>query len=199
MFLEEEKTMKRYLFGFATVLAAAGVTSLITARRIEAQYSSPVKVVNTTSAPAIASLMDDPGRSPYQSTMFNNTCTGFNQCTFLNFAPVPAGHRLVITRITADFLIGPTAADTSLTVFLQGGSGTTGFLHVWNPQVLNQNPVLSQSVTAYVDAGQTFFVSAQLGSGPFQSGSPTFDHATVVTVTGYMLDCTSAPCAPIAH
>ena len=187
--------MKRYLLGFATILAAAGLTSLITARRIEAQYSSPVKVVNTTSAPAIASLMDDPGRTPFQSNVFNNSCAGFNDCTFLNFVPVPAGHRLVITRIAASFLIGPPAANTVLTVSLTGGSASTGFNHAWNPPLLNQNPVLSQSVTAYVDAGQTFFVDAQLGPG----GSPTFGNAAVVTVTGYMLDCTAAPCAPIAH
>lgn len=192
--------MKRYLLGFATVLAAAGVTSLITARRIEAQYSSPVKVVNTTAAPAIASLMDDPGRSAFQSIVFNNTCVGLNVCNFLNIASVPAGHRLVVTQVDATYFIGPPAADTALSVVLAGGPAGSGFIHSWNvPIPPNQVPTLSQKVTAYVDSGQTFTVNALVGSGPLQNGSPTFSNSAIVTVTGYMLDCTAAPCAPIAH
>jgi len=53
--------MKQHLLGIAAAIAVAGLISLSTARRIEAQFSSPVKVVNTTSAPAITSRMDDPG------------------------------------------------------------------------------------------------------------------------------------------
>jgi len=56
--------MKKHLLGMLAALVVAGVISLITARRIEAQYSSPVKVMNTTSAPAITSNIDDPGRVP---------------------------------------------------------------------------------------------------------------------------------------
>src|SRR5690349_1343497 len=55
--------MKRQLLGIAAVIGAAALASLFTARRIEAQYSSPVKVVNTTSGPALNSSVDDQGES----------------------------------------------------------------------------------------------------------------------------------------
>jgi hypothetical protein len=189
--------MQKHLIVVGAAVVTAAVISLFSARRIEAQYASPVQVKNSAAAPALTSRIDERGRIPYQSIAFKSTCPGFSECIFDNFAVVPSGHRLVITQLSAKFGIGPASPDTTLQVDLTGGNSTTGFDHSWTvPMPANLFAVLFQPVTAYVDGGQTFFVSAQLGSA---SGSPKFSTAAGVTVAGYLLDCTAAPCASIAH
>jgi hypothetical protein len=126
--------VKKQLFGIIVAMAVAGLISLFSARRIEAQFSSPVKIVNTTSAPAITSRMDDPGRVPYQSA-FNgiSACGGQNYCLNV-FPPVPAGHRLVLTQIAGAHLIsvpGPIAIRVNF-----GLSGPSGVVtqFIWDLQ-----------------------------------------------------------------
>jgi hypothetical protein len=58
---------KNYWLTASGALALAGGVVLFSAQRIEAQFSSPVRVMNTSSAPAIASIIDMPGRVPYDS------------------------------------------------------------------------------------------------------------------------------------
>src|SRR5260370_33701963 len=89
---------KRHLLTAAGVLAAVGITALFTARRIEAQYASPVKVMNVSPAPALTSSMDEPGRTPYFSRNAPN-CSAVTYCVTL-FAPVPTGQRLVVTNVS---------------------------------------------------------------------------------------------------
>jgi len=89
--------MKGHIITIGMMLAVAGAISLFTARRIDAQYASPVRVMNSTSFPALASSIDDHGRIPYQATIQNNACSP-GACSFSLPSP-PAGHRLVIERV----------------------------------------------------------------------------------------------------
>jgi hypothetical protein len=184
--------MKKHLFGISAAMAVAGLIALVSARRIEAQFSSPVKIVNTTSAPAIASIMDNLGRIPYQSVVrgTTSTCGGGTSC-FATFPVVPAGHRLVVTQIAgAHFLATPITAPltVSLGVAVNGPSGVVTQIN-WD--LSSASYVLP--VTLYVDPGNyVVFVANEVGSLGYDIG------AQVDTLTGYLLDCTAAPCAAIA-
>ena len=181
--------MKQNLFGIAAVIAVAGLASLFTARRVEAQYSSPVKVMNSTSAPAITSRMDDPGRVPYQSVINGMSACGGKTFCIVNFPPVPAGHRLVVTQVAgAHFVSTGQTVNVTLEIGIAGPGGNLG---QFNYSLVGASYVLP--VTFYVDAGNFVGYDANITGGPYDLG-PQF-----VILTGYMLDCSAAPCAAIAQ
>ncbi len=180
--------MKKQLLGIGVAIGMASLISLFTAHRIEAQYSSPVKVVNTTSAPVLGSSINEPGRIPYQATITNNACSG-NACTF--FTPsVPAGSRLVVQQIgvTLQYNGTPKVIDVEL-------ASNQQFLGGFTPPATGVFTELYQPVTAFIDGGHALSVTATVnGSGiGFGSGTPQ-----AVIVTGYLLDCTAALGAPLA-
>jgi len=142
--------MKRRWYGAAALVAAACAGSLFTASRIEAQYSSPVKVVNTTSGPAIASILDNQGRIAYQAVSTEDGCGNFHGCGF-TFSTVPAGHRLVVQQIS-DFRVysgTPSLVNVSLSLSPSGPPRAAFY-----PPPLSSFPY-SQQVTAYFDASET--------------------------------------------
>ena len=185
--------MKKHLLGIAAAIAAAGLISLFTARRIEAQYSSPVKVVNSTSGPAIASVMDDRGRIPYQAIVNTpvSQCGGSNYC-YINFPAVPAGHRLVITQIAGLYFFDQTGTPQFDITFQSLAPG--GFQTGWTPPThFNSSSIFNYPLTFYVDANQSFRMAAEVFGETFSS-----QLSQQVTVTGYLLDCNAAPCSAIA-
>lgn len=183
--------MKKMIAGLAAAVAVAALASLFTARRIEAQYSSPVKVVNSTAAPAITSRMDDPGRVPYQSVNNSSQCGNSNYCYF-SFGAVPAGHRLVITQVAGLNFFNAPSGSVSFDVSLMGpGAFQTGWLPAIHSSTVSD---YNYPVTVYVDSGQTFRFAAEVFGTTFVS---SLDQQA--TITGYMLDCTAAPCSAIAQ
>ncbi len=178
--------MKKQLFGIAAAIGVASLISIFSARRIEAQYSSPVKVVNTTSAPAIASIMDDPGRIPYQATS-TGPCPSASglHCEF-NFPAVPAGHRLVVQQVAVELVYNGTPQSLAAEVLSETGAILGGLV----PPITPFFTTYSQPVKAVVDGGHSLSVRAFTSVALFQSGQ--------VTVSGYLLDCAAAPCAPFA-
>src|SRR5260370_15220841 len=93
------RNRKQYLFAAIGGLALVGVGALLSPRRGEAQFSSPVRVMNTSAAPALNSRIDDPGRIPYISP-FSNGCST-TTCNY-TFPPVPAGPRVLIQHVSSD-------------------------------------------------------------------------------------------------
>jgi hypothetical protein len=181
-----ENSMKNHLFGIVAAIAVAGLISLFTAHRIEAQYSSPVKVVNSTSAPALNSSVDDHGRIPYQSELFGKGCTGFG-CTF-TFGPVPSGHRLVIEHVSGsiDVLGSVTQVNVQLNPTVPIGT-LDRYSSFYVPEQFDQVTL------AYLDASQSVDVLVIL------VGGGTFGPNSRLGVKGYLLDCTAAPCPAIAN
>src|SRR5260370_28584690 len=92
---------KNYWLAAGGTLAVAGAMIMFSAHRIDAQCSSPVRVMNTSSGPALNSSVDDPGRVAYQSGSFPNASPPTNSVTF-NFPPVPANHRLVVQHLSGN-------------------------------------------------------------------------------------------------
>ena len=148
-----------------------------------------VNVANPATAPALFLNVNDPGRIPYQSFAVGpNTCS--NLCEII-FPAVPDGHRLVIQHVSVNSQIS--TASAVVQVVVAGGNGANSFFLV-TPQ---GNSTLGfvdadQPVLEYVDSRQMPLVAIKLNLATF-NGQPG------ATITGYMLDCTIAPCAAIAQ
>jgi hypothetical protein len=182
------RNWKKYLYTTIGALALIGVGTLLSPRRSEAQFSSPVRVMNTSAAPALNSRIDDPGRIPLIAT-FSNGCSG-NSC-FYTFPAVSAGHRVVIQSVSGNLVFN--SAPTVLAGFVTSTAGTGSVQ--FNVPVAPAGTVTSfdQPVLYFVDAGQSpevqfFSTGAQFNSTVGQN----------LTLVGYELDCNAAPCSAIA-
>jgi hypothetical protein len=181
------RNRKQYLFAAIGGLALVGVGTLLSPRRSEAQFSSPVRVMNTSAAPALNSRIDDPGRIPFL-VLFSNGCSG-TLCSY-TFPAVPAGHRVVIQHISGALIFN--TAPTQLFGFVKSSSNS-------NQVQFNVIPpsgtvtIFDQPILYYVDAGQSPIIQ-------FTSGVTNFNASAGqnLTLVGYELDCNAAPCAAIA-
>src|SRR5260370_35106276 len=115
---------------------------MVSAHRIEAQYASPVRVLNTSSGPAITTVIDDPGRIPYLSGQSTNLVGTLPSVTF-TFPVVPANHRLVVQRIVGYYGMSVGSATTSITLQTTGRnfitklfSPSSGFTNQFDVPVL---------------------------------------------------------------
>jgi hypothetical protein len=185
------QSRKNYLFTAAGALAVIGASVLFSPRRSEAQFSSPVRVLNPSTAPVLNSPIDDPGRIPYQSTLLA-TCSG-TTCNF-TFGAVPAGHRLVIQHVSTS--ISYTDSTTSgVYGVLEVAPGSLALTNFGLP-IAAKASLFDQPVQVYYDAGQAPEVHLFIiGSGTFLSAA----NSQYAVMTGYELDCNAAPCAAIAQ
>jgi hypothetical protein len=149
----------------------------------------------TITPPAVTTVsnMDDPGRIAYQSTSTPQSCPAGGVGLCWPFPAVPAGHRLVIQHISG--ALQYSASPNPLVVFvLDSGyhaiNAFTPSANTWSTTVQLIN--FDQRVQVYVDASQAYWVEV------WANGAPTVGYVPVI-VTGYLLDCTAAPCAAIAH
>ncbi len=171
---------KNYWLAAGGTLAVAGAMIMFSAHRIEAQYSSPVRVMNTSSGPALNSSVDDPGRVAYQSGSFPNASPPTNSVTF-NFPPVPANHRLVVQHLSGNLTFS-----TNGTAVIQS-VGTNFFASSMAGLAAFDQPVLM-----YFEPGLVQVLVSGLNN-------QTFSGLQTLNMTGYMLDCSAAPCSAIAH
>jgi len=162
------------------VLAAA----LLAPRAAHAVAAALVQVVNTSSAPAVTSSIDTPGRIPYQATAsVDPACLDTSSCTAV-FPAVPPNHRLVVQQASG-YLIGSTG---TANYFLGPGPiPGNNTIVVFSAGIPFATPVL-----AYFDAGQQPGIQAI-------SNTPSFSGLGYFTLTGYMLDCSATSCAAIAQ
>jgi hypothetical protein len=146
-----------------------------------------VNVANPATAPVLALNVNDPGRIPYQSVVLANCST--RECV-ASFPAVPANHRLVIQHFAGviSFISG---GPSNVIATVQSGDGSLAgsVVTATAPTSNGLETVFDLPVLLYSDAGQVpmAFVEGANVSKPS------------ITLTGYMLDCTIAPCAPIAH
>lgn len=138
---------------------------------------------------ALVSNVDDPGRIPYQS---QRACIFSSGSCVVSFPPVPDGKRLVITHVSGslqDTLPGGTlvlgnlssfGTSIAITVTFTGSSGGSNYF------------TFDQSALLFYDARLHPEVTMTVGA----FGQPSNSFASF-TLTGYMLDCTTGPCAAI--
>ena len=138
---------------------------------------------------ALVQNVDERGRIPYQSTRNMNTCNGSPDCQLI-FGAVPSNKRLVITHFDAlvfvsgsgslqdIFLSVPGTSDRANPEFTASAPGAGGFNGFSS----------SREVLFYLDTGAGPTVDLQATNGMFG----------IVTLRGYLVDCTNG-CAAIAH
>jgi hypothetical protein len=155
-----------------------------------------VNITNTGAQPVLNSSIDDPGRIPFQQqiALNNGECSGAATC-FFTFRSVPAGHRLVIQHISGSVSYSGTPFSIIVSLYTpnSGVPLSQFFATVTGPDT--SLTVFDQPVLAYIDpplvAGAFFGVRVDLGPGRVTSGGQ------LMTMSGYMLDCTAAPCATL--
>ncbi len=183
------KFAKSLLMGTGGVALAGLLLSLLAPKAAHGLVAALVQVANTSSAPAIASLIDDPGRVAFMATQLA-TCSGA-ECVFI-FSAVPATHRLVIQHVSLNLLLNSVP-----NLFIQAqvyNSLTAANIGSFNVPPMGQNPYLDQPFLFYFDAGQVPTVDFVSFSANFSPGA-----GQTLTLVGYELDCAAAPCAPIAN
>jgi hypothetical protein len=172
----------------AAGVAAALVASLTAfAAPIDGARAAPptsnVNVVNPAIEPALTRSVDEPGRIAYQSA---TTCAvGSDFCNFV-FPEVPKGHRLVVQHVSGQMVF---ASDTpGVQLGLTGGTNEGGASFLAPPS-FRRNGLFDQPVLQYFDGGSIPVL--------FASPDATIQFGTA-TISGYLLNCATTPCQPIA-
>jgi len=161
----------------ATVSGNVGITG-----------TADVNVKNLATAPVLSLNVNDPGRIPYQKSV---TSSGHP----VTFPAVPTGKRLVIQHVSIDASLVGVSTSTAVTgdISLSPGPVVGQFGLTILPLGTRTEAIVDQPTLVYADAGQ----SPTVGLVFFPAGPLSFDFMTAV-LTGYLLDCTIAPCAAIA-
>jgi hypothetical protein len=174
----------------ATGIAAAFAASLaILAYPVGgalAAQTVQVEVANPRTNPAPTSSVDDPGRIAYQATV--QCVPGQSLDCDFTFSAVPQGRRLIVQHVSGS--AGFVSAPTATAVLLLGGANAA--LSAFNVPGGEANVLFDQAVLQYFDPGSVPVLTVE-GRVAFNPNA-----AQIATLTGYLLDCNAAPCAPIA-
>ena len=108
------KFAKSLLMGTGSVALAGLLFSLLAPKAAHGLVAALVQVANTSSAPAIASLIDDPGRVPFKAGYANSSCSANPACQFSSTLPVPAGHRVVIQQVSGALVFNSVPASSGV-------------------------------------------------------------------------------------
>jgi hypothetical protein len=182
---------KNYWLAALGTLAVAGAMMLFSAHRIEAQFSQPVRVLNTSAGPVLNSRIDDPGRIPYIATV-SPTCSG-TTCAFF-FPAVQAGHRVVIEHVSGFVNLNGSPGVLGASIVSVGGADP---LFISVPPGTGNPTIYDRQILYYIDGGQTplaVFTSTGTTTVTFNSGL-----SQTMTLVGYELDCAAAPCTAITN
>jgi hypothetical protein len=190
--------MKSTRIAALCVLAAVtlGASAVQNALAAPDKAAGPVTVVNPATQPALTSSVDDPGRAPYQSGVTGLVCQSGSPLQdggwtcIANFPAVPAGHRLVIQHVS----IGFSNAASAFGVLTDGVHFNIGaHFSAAPPWTFGGGLVFAdQPVLLYADEGRMPRVTITTFVG--NANSPQGE----VALMGYLLDCSAAPCKPIA-
>lgn len=147
-----------------------------------------VNVTNPATAPVLFSNVNDPGRIPYQVVRTNINCLA-PPCT-VPFPAIPNGHRLVLQHVS---VLATFRGNNPGYISVGMGSNNILFPITPEPPPNNQSPssgVADQPVLAFGDGGQQPAVAID--------GYSALMLSLQASISGYLLDCSIAPCTPIA-
>jgi hypothetical protein len=157
-------------------------------------YSTPVQVMNTSSAPAVSVDAERLARIPYQSAYLATTCTGVTSC-FFRFSPAPAGYRLVVENVSGWFQLsngagpanGVLESSNVSNIFLCGFTTING--PISNGLILASVNQSTRMLFDPSDGAPAVFVT---GNFPAVTGVNSD-----VTLTGYLENCSITGCPAI--
>ena len=144
-----------------------------------AMLASSIQGINAAQTTQVREV-DDPGRIAYESEQH----LGAEQLTVF-FPVVPAGHRLVIQHVSGTVTFQSAVSEVNALVISPEG------FSAFQPPFTKNITQFDQLVQLYVDAGNTPQVTVAAADALAAFGE--------LALTGYLLDCTAAPCARIAH
>jgi hypothetical protein len=147
---------------------------------------------------ALVADIDTPGRAPYQRHLVFSCPAGSNRCG-AEATPVPAGKRLVITNINGNF---DAKSQPGLAVGVLFEHGVQGSSPNTPPLLLPVSFLATESnddefvvnvpVLAYFDPPDFPFILVSL------SNNNITGHEMDFALSGYLVDCSVASCAPIS-
>lgn len=189
------KKAKRYIFWPAALAGMFLIGSLVRHPGSQAKgaYSTPVTVMNTSSAPAIGADAEKLARIPYQSTYRTTTCVNVTNCYF-QFTAAPQGFRLVVENISGIFELASNATAPA-TGLIEGSNflNTFGFTST-NGQIFNGTIMsgVNQPTHMVFDSSEGSPVAFVYGDYPSIQGLPSF-----ITLSGYLENCSITGCPTI--
>jgi hypothetical protein len=157
--------------------------------------NASLPVTGTVAVSGLTALnnADNPGRIAYQSRQYTGApCVVSPSLQCFTFGPIPAGHRLVVQHIAGLYEFSAVPNPFAIYVLDPGFHGITAFSPTITSTAAPVIVAFDQPVQFYIDASQTYIVEV-LATGATVVGIPE------ISVMGYMLDCTAAPCAAIAQ
>jgi hypothetical protein len=185
-----QKTMntpRSNLISIATLTMISAVLVFLSAGQTQAQYSSPVRVVNAPSQPAQTRDVDTPRRQPFHGSATFSFTAGSAFATGVFDFTVPAGKRAVIEFVSANGSLPSgqqiNEAEVVTNMFLTGG-GTgqkrhTVLVNTQATSVLDRF-VISQPILQYADLGTPEIRlnrGATTGTGAFEA-----------SISGHLID-----------
>ena len=167
-----------------------------------------VRVTNPATEPVLTSRVDEPARVPYQVQLSGASAIscGSQLSTVVcggRINGVPAGKRLVVQSVSGTLISNSSPTNGQILVATESNSASYfGVPSISTfPNIIaipgqppfadgHSNVYFQSHLTFYVDGGMPAQVYISLSGAT--SGSNAF-----ITVTGYVIDCTAAPCMPI--
>jgi hypothetical protein len=184
------KLMRKAVGSLGGIFLAALLIGALAPKATHGIVAALVQVTNTTANPASTLDADHATRIPYASTQYP-FCGGggLTNCEISSFTPAPAGYRLVVENVSVVAPLTSGAASLPYGFVFNQISGAV--FAVSGVIAEDHNAVIGQSVHAYFDP--TDLSPEVLIYGSFNGGAAT------VTLNGYLINCSVAPCPPIQH
>jgi hypothetical protein len=104
--------------------------------------------------PAITKSVDEPGRSPYFSSV-DQGCATSGLCSIRSFKRVPAGFRLVVTHASVLYVPDTSSGHLDNLVSLEITSDLEYVAYLPAPSSVGSRLVTSAPITFYVEPGST--------------------------------------------
>ena len=165
---------RRTLFCMTAGLVALTAIGNYTAKPLWAQIKA-VLVAN----------VDEPGRIPYQGLVVVRADT----CCY-SLPPVPSGKRLMITNVTGSIKLNPPGVLASVDLVNQQTGAQVSNAATLAGTFAGQNVFgLNAPMQLVADSGQTIQMTI--------SALASIPSIGIFTISGYLLDCGLASCAPI--
>jgi hypothetical protein len=187
--------MKRLLISIGATALVVSLLILITPKAAHALVAALVQVTNTTANPAITSDADEATRIPYQSKQtWTISMAGVTEVV-TQTATVPAGYRLVITNVSFNAFAesGNPVPSATISSNFAPDSLFPSFTGVYTGPAQG-HAIGNQNLIRYIGAGDSPNVSLIYDAAVNISGQ-----FNIVTVTGYLENCSVTGCPAIVH
>jgi hypothetical protein len=165
-----------------------------------------VRVTNPATQPVLTSRVDEPARVPYQVQLTGPSATCGNLLSLVicegKINGVPEGKRLVVQSVSGTLLSGSPPTNGQITVATESPAanyfGVANISTVPAIVVIPGQPSFANGYTSVFQSHQTVFIDGGVPARVYLtlSGATSGSQATI-TVTGYVIECTAAPCEAI--